>query len=170
MISKLCSVVVSLSYLVNEFCGLWTVHKRQKCGLYMPFSSWVVLQATCLVRLVAESCECFNYKWPLYSDTADRPHKNCLCQGETEECQVEQSDMARRIAYHWRIPGRRWPYCWWSFCSMHSVSPLSNSYGFWHHAEYCFSRLLVLPGTSMYSTFSWIWIASLLTNNCPHNW
>ena len=37
--------------------------------------------------------------------TADRVCENCLCQGGTEKWQTKYSDMARKIAYHQRIPG-----------------------------------------------------------------
>ena len=56
--------------------------------------------------------------------------------GGAEERQTKQSDMAQWIVYNRRTPkvsGRREVYCWWSFYSVRSVSPLSNIYGFLHH-------------------------------------
>ena len=76
--------------------------------------------------------ERFNCKWPLYSVTANHVHENCLCRCGTEECQTKQSEMPQWTAYHWRTPkvsGRREIYCWCCFCSVRSVSPLSNIYG-----------------------------------------
>ena len=76
--------------------------------------------------------ECFNCKWPLYSVTADCVRENCLCRCGTEERQTKQSEMPQLTAYHWRTPkvsGRREIYCWCCFCSVRSVSPLSNIYG-----------------------------------------
>ena len=134
---------------VNEFCSLQAVRRTQKCGLYMSFSGQVLqLQVTFVL------C------------TANRVHENCLCRGGTEEHQTKQSDMARRIAYDQRIPklSGRLACCWCCFCSVRRVSPTSIFIILGIMQEYC-RRLLVLPDSSMYSTFSWISIASLVPSN-----
>ena len=142
------------------------------CNYIVIISPWMSFAAFKLyvghrsvVFICRSAVECFNCKWPLYSVTADRARKNCLCRCGTEERQTKQSNKAQWIAYHQRTPklsGRRQAYC---FCSVRSVSPLSTIFMvFGIVKEYC-SRLLFLPDSFTYSTFSWICIVSLEANN-----
>ena len=88
---------------------------------------------------------------------ADCVCENCLCQGVTEECQTKQSNMAGRILLTIRgyqnllEEGKLVVGIACVVCIVSRHYPIFIIFGIMQ--EYC-RRLLVLPDTSMYSTFS----------------